>query len=78
MRPAQLLALFLDAGLIHDRAPAQASLDEIDRTALEPRERRAQEGEELCSTSPAPVVPEQREQRGAERRLAEPQRVLNP
>ena len=67
----QLLA-FLDdpVGRLHGAA-AQASFDEVDGTALDAGERRAQEREEIAARAAEPREAEQRDERLAERRLRE-------
>ena len=75
-RPAQLLALLLDADAVRHSPAPQPALDEVDRPALEAGEGRAQEGEEIVSPACEPLEAKEREQRTPERRLSEAAWVL--
>src|SRR5205085_10521009 len=74
---AELRDLLLDPLGLRDAAPAQATFEEVDVVAREPRVRRAQEREQLAPLAVKPGVAEQREQGLPERRLAEPQPALD-
>ena len=50
-RAAELLGLLLDPRRIRDRAASQAALDEVDRSTLQARERRAKEREEVAAAA---------------------------
>src|SRR5581483_2999460 len=65
----QFLALDDDTLGRPNGAPPQPPLDEVDRAALDARERRAQEREELATPAVEPRETQQREQRMPERRL---------
>ena len=68
---AQALRLLDDALRRGDGAPAEPALDEVDRPALEPRERRAKEAEEVVAGTACPGKAQQRRKRVHERRLRE-------
>src|SRR4029453_19304018 len=57
-------------------AAAEASLDEVDVVAAEAGVRRAQEREEVCPRAPEQREPEQRQERVAERGLAQARPAL--
>ena len=59
-----------------DGAPAQPPFEEVDVVAAETRVRRAHEPVEVVAAAAEPGEAQQREQRAAERRLAEPRRAL--
>ncbi len=60
-------ALLLDSRWIGDGPAAQPALDEVHRPALEPRERGAQEREQLAATTAGPGEAQERDQRLAQR-----------
>ena len=74
---AQLDRLLLHALAGGDAAAAQAALEEVDVRAREARERRAEERVEIAAAALLPFEAEQREQRLAERRLAQPDAALD-
>src|SRR5262249_49922107 len=76
-RTADLVALLLHSLERSNGAAAEPSFDEVDAPALETRVRRTKEREQLGAIAPKPGEPEQREQRGPERRLTEPQPLLH-
>ena len=66
-----------DALRLLDRAPPKTALDKIDRPALEPGERRAQEAEEIAPSPASPGEAQQRGERMDERRLCETQLAVH-
>src|SRR5207248_8157374 len=76
-RAAEPLGLLLDAGRRLDRPPAEPPFDEVDARPRQAREGRAEEGEEVAAAALEPREPEQRQERVAERRLPEPEPVLD-
>ena len=74
---AQALALRFDPPVLGNGAPTQAALDEVDRATLQPGERRTEKGEEVATAAAEPLVPQDGEERAAERRVAQPPRVLD-
>ena len=74
---AQPERLLLDTLRRVNRAPAQPPFEEVDMVAAETRVRRAHEPVELGPPTSEPGEAEQREQRAAERRLAEAQPALD-
>ena len=73
---AQLRHLLLHPFRLGDAAPAQPAFEEVDVVPRQPRVGRAQEGEQVAPLAVEPRVAQQREQRLAERRLAQPQPAL--
>ena len=71
-RLPQLLGLLLDARRRMDRPAAQTTLDVVDGRAPKTGIRAAQEREELAPARVPPRVPQELEQRVADRRRAEP------
>ena len=74
---AQALALLFDPGGIDHGAAAQPPFDEVDRSALQPRVRRAKEREEIPTAAALPRETEHREERFAELRRSEPRSALD-
>ncbi len=79
---AEPLGLLYDSLGLRDRTTAQPTLDEVHRTALEPRERRAEVAEEVAAAPVEPGETDEPEERATERGLAESggllDRVGNP
>ena len=76
-RTTEALALLLDAGRVGDGTAPEAPLHEVDGTTLEPRERRAQEREQIAPPATEPGVPKHRGERAAERRVPEASSMLD-
>ena len=75
--PAQLERLLDDPLGIADRPPAQPPLEVVDVRARQAGERRAEEAVQVVAAAVAPLEAQEREERLAERRLADPDAPLD-